>query len=161
MNFEGLKQMKRLRTLSFGDLFGYGEKETEVLERLPELRQLWMDSVPREAGMAVKKRLKNRLDSLEVRKLRALEWMKENLDNPFRHWDGSDFVPRAAFKSASAQYVKTKKRLRQARVKDEIEATVRDYGECFNRLNRKYEDFIETVERRMCSGHWNSCTGRS
>ena len=70
--------MKRLRTLSFGDLFGYGEKETEILEKLPELRQLWMDSVPREAGLAVKKRFKNRLDSLEVRKLRALEWRKEN-----------------------------------------------------------------------------------
>ena len=35
----------------------------------------------------------------------------------------------------------------RAQVKDEIEATVRDYGECFNRLNRRYEDFIETVER--------------
>lgn len=147
VNFEGLGQMKRLRTLSFGDLFGYGEKETEILEKLPELRQLWMDSVPREAGLAVKKRFKNRLDSLEVRKLRALEWMKENLDNPFRHWDGSDFVPKAAFKSASAQYVKTKKRLRQAQGKEEIEAAVRDYGECFNRLNRRYEEFIETVER--------------
>lgn len=145
--FEDLGRMKRLRELSICDLFGYGEKDMEVLETLPELRKLWMESVPREAGAAVRKRFKGRLDSLDIRKLRAEEWMKENLNNPFRHWDGSDFVPGAAFKKASAQYRRTRTLLRQAAGREQIELAVREYGQCFNRLNQKYEEFIETEER--------------
>lgn len=45
------------------------------------------------------------------------------------------------------QYKKTKKQLEQAGTREEAAAAAKEYGLCFNRLNRQYGQFIETDER--------------
>ena len=97
--------------------------------------------------MAVKKTWKGKLDYLEVKRLRSDNWLKENLENPFRDWDGSEFVPAAAYKKTIQQYKKTKKQLEQVSTREEAVAAVKEYGLSFNRLNRQYDQFIETDER--------------
>ncbi len=144
---EALREMKQLRSILIGSLFGYTAEDLKVLEELPELRKLYMECIPKEAGAAAKKTWKGKLDSLDVRMLRGDDWLKDNLDNPFRHWDGNGFVPDGAFKKAKDQYKKTKKAFLKAESKEMAVLAVKEYGEVFNRLNRRYNEFIETEER--------------
>lgn len=117
------------------------------LQGLDELRELDFDSVPREAGLYLKKRWKGKLDRLCIAHLRDGEWLKENLENPLCHWDGNEFIPRAAYQSARKCYKDTKKLLCQTVDRAGIEEAVSRYTEHFNKLNRRYGEFIETQER--------------
>lgn len=146
-NLENLGKLPFLRNLTISDLFGFSAEDMKILERVPELRSLDLDSIPKEAGMAVRKTWRGKLDYLEIKKLRSDDWLKENLENPFRHWDGSEFIPARAYKRTIQQYKKTKKQLEQVKTREEAVAVVKEYGLCFNCLNEKYEEFIETDER--------------
>lgn len=146
-NLEALGRLHFLRDLDIFDLFGFSAEDMKILERISELRSLDLYSIPKEAGMAVKKTWKGKLDYLEVKRLRSDDWLKENLENPFRSWDGSEFVPAAAYKKTMQQYKKTKKQLEQAGTKEEAVAAAKEYGLSFNRLNKQYDQFIETDER--------------
>ncbi|MDE5873430.1 MAG: hypothetical protein K2H07_05900, partial [Lachnospiraceae bacterium] len=146
-NLEALEKLHFLRDLTITELFGFSAEDMKVLERISELRNLDLYSVPKEAGMAVRKTWKGKLDYLEVKRLRSEDWLKENLENPFRDWDGSEFVPAAAYKKTMQQYKKTKKQLEQADTREDAIAAAKEYGLSFNRLNRQYDQFIETDER--------------
>lgn len=146
-NMEALEQLPYLRELIISDLFGFSAEDMKVLERIPELRGLDLYSIPKEAGTTVRKTWKGKLDYLEVKRLRSDDWLRENLENPFRDWDGSEFVPTAAYKKTIQQYKKTKKQLEQVSTKEEAVAAAKEYGLSFNRLNRQYDQFIETDER--------------
>jgi hypothetical protein len=119
----------------------------EALEGLYELRELDFDSVPKEAGLYLKKHWKGKLDRLSVTHLRDEGWLKDNLENPLRYWDGNEFIPRAAYQSARKCYKDTRKQLLETTDKKEIEEIVRRYTRYFNKLNDRYEEFIETEER--------------
>lgn len=142
-----IRHLHSLRCLCCTDLFGYGASDLEGLKQLSKLRELDFESIPKEAGTYLKKCWKGRLDRLSVTRLRTEDWLADNLDNPLRHWDGSDFVPPAAYQSAFRCYKDTKKKLLAASGKEEILKIVRRYTLHFNRLNDRYEDFIETEER--------------
>ncbi len=147
LHMETVGELRGLREFYCRDLFGFGEKELEALENLEELRELDFDSVPREAGLYLKKYWKGRLDRLSVTHLRDEGWLKDNLENPLRHWDGNEFIPRAAYQSARKCYKDTKKQLSETADRDGIKEIVRNYTQHFNKLNSRYEDFIETEER--------------
>ena len=144
-------KLSGLRNLYCKDLFGYDERDMEALEGLKELRELDFDSVPKGAGLYLKKHWKGKLDRLSVTHLRDEGWLRDNLENPLRHWDGNEFIPEAAYRSARKCYKDTKKLLGEAmgRAADrkEIEEIVRRYTGYFNKLNDRYEEFIETEER--------------
>ncbi len=140
-------KLPRLRNLYSKDLFGYGAGDMEALEGLHELRELDFDSVPKEAGLYLKKHWKGKLDRLSVTHLRDEGWLKDNLENPLRHWDGNEFIPRAAYQSARKCYKDTRKQLLETTDRKEIEEIVRRYTRYFNKLNDRYEEFIETEER--------------
>lgn len=144
-------KLSGLRNLYCKDLFGYDERDMEALEGLRELRELDFDSVPKGAGLYLKKHWKGKLDRLSVTHLRDEGWLRDNLENPLRHWDGNEFIPEAAYRSARKCYKDTKKLLTEAmgRAADrkEIEEIVRRYTQSFNKLNDRYEEFIETEER--------------
>ena len=147
VHMDALIQMRKLRNFYCQDLFGFTVSELEVLQELPELRELDFDSIPRDAGVYLKKIWKGRLDILSVTHLREEGWLKENLENPLRHWDGNEFIPQAAYRSAIKCYKDTKRQLLAASDRKQIEEIVRGYTLHFNKLNAKYEEFIETEER--------------
>ena len=85
-------KLSELRNFYCKNLFGYDAGDMEALERLHELRELDFDSVPKEAGLYLKK-----------------------------HW-------------------------KRKRDREEIEEIVRRYTRYFNKLNDRYEEFIEIEE---------------
>jgi len=58
-----------------------------------ELDELWLASIPADVATALKKAYRKHgavdVDASEPRKP---EWLSENLDNPFRDWDGRDGI---------------------------------------------------------------------
>lgn len=147
IHMQAVGKLRGLRSFYCQDLFGYKAKELKALENLEELRELDFDSIPEEAGLYLKKYWKGKLDRLSVSHFRDEEWLKDNLENPLRHWDGNEFIPKAAYQSARKCYQSTKKQLLETEDRDGIEKIARRYTLHFNKLNRRYEEFIETEER--------------
>ena len=86
--------------------------------------------------------------SLRITKARKPEWLAQNLDNPFRNWDGAEHIPASAGKKAANQYRKTRSELLKLAAasdpnaqKQALEA-VTSYTQTFNKMG-----FIETEER--------------
>lgn len=146
-NITAMEQLRSLRTFMGTDIFSYNEEEIKILEKLPGLNRLYLESIPKEAGSYLKKHFKNKLDKLEITRLRDAGWLADNLTNPLRHWDGSEFVPPTAYKKAFSAYKNTKKQMQEADSKDAIITVALEYIKCFNKLNAKYDEFIETEER--------------
>ena len=116
---------------------------------MPELRWFWMTSLPETAAKAAKQLWKSKPGmDLWITKARKPEWLAQNLDNPFRGWDGAEHIPAAAAKKAANQYRKTRSQLMklaaapgedaQAQALDAVTA----YTQTFNKMG-----FIETEER--------------
>ena len=146
-NMKMLGRLEKLQALSLEELFGFGMEFLEGIMQLPMLRDLSCESIPKDVGMEIKRQQKGKIDILSVTKLRDEDWLKENMDNPLRHWDGSEFISPAAYKKAFQCYKNTKKQLLEAVNRQEILHIVQVYTEQFNQLNEKYKDFIETEER--------------
>ena len=147
IHMQNVGGLSGLRNLYCKDLFGYGAGDMEALEGLPELRELDFDSVPKEAGQYLKKHWKGKLDRFSAIHLRDENWLKDNLENPIRHWDGNEFIPSPAYRSARKCYKDTKKQLLETADRAGIEDIVRRYTQHFNSLNERYQEFIETEER--------------
>lgn len=48
---------------------------------------------------------------LRITKPRKPEWLAQNLNNPFRSWDGAEHIPAASARKAANQYRKTRSEL--------------------------------------------------
>lgn len=155
INFAKISEFSELEVLTTMDLFGFTADEVPKPESLQKLYMLWMDSLPEDAAKEVKKLYKKRkgegLD-LWITKPRKAEWLAQNLENPFRSWDGEEHITPANAKKAADIYRKTRAamvKLIEAPSKDiekDAEALVRDYTEGFNKMDKK-KLFIDTVER--------------
>ena len=155
INFAKISELSELEVLTTMDLFGFTADEVPKPESLQKLYMLWMDSLPEDAAKEVKKLYKKRkgegLD-LWITKPRKAEWLAQNLENPFRSWDGEEHITPANAKKAADIYRKTRAamvKLIEAPSKDiekDAEALVRDYTEGFNKMDKK-KPFIDTVER--------------
>ena len=64
IHMEAVGRLSGLRNLYCKDLFGYCAADLEALECIFELRELDFDSIPKEAGLYLKKYWKGRLDRL-------------------------------------------------------------------------------------------------
>lgn len=155
INFAKISEFSELEVLTTMDLFGFTADEVPKPESLQKLYMLWMDSLPEDAAKEVKKLYKKRkgegLD-LWITKPRKAEWLAQNLENPFRSWDGEEHITPANAKKAADIYRKTRAvvvKLIDGAGKDiekDAEALVRDYTEGFNKMDKK-KPFIDTVER--------------
>lgn len=155
INFAKISEFSELEVLTTMDLFGFTADEVPKPESLQKLYMLWMDSLPEDAAKEVKKLYKKRkgegLD-LWITKPRKAEWLAQNLENPFRSWDGEEHITPANAKKAADIYRKTRAvvvKLIEGAGKDiekDAEALVRDYTEGFNKMDKK-KPFIDTVER--------------
>ncbi len=56
-------------------------------------------------------------------------------------------MPSVAYKKAFSAYKNTKKQMQEAASKDAIITVALEYIKFFNKLNAKYDEFIETEER--------------
>ena len=146
-----IAKLPELETLTFWDLFGFSADDFPRPENLPQLRNLWLESVPAEAGKKIRRLYKGKIQDLQVLKLRSDEWLHENLNNPLRHWDGSEFVPKSKYKKSVALWKDTRRRILEEMGHPEIDLTAVnriaiDYIEGFNKLDHR-SSFIETEER--------------
>lgn len=148
-NFSAIAELKELSFFSTYDLFGFEAKEIPTPEQMPCLRRFWMTSLPEDAAKEAKRlwRKKPGVD-LSITKPRKPEWLAQNLDNPFRGWDGAEHISTASAKKAANQYRKTRAFLHKlvAQTGEETQKkaleAVSDYTKTFNKMR-----FIETEER--------------
>lgn len=150
-----LKKLKKIQCFTLKDLFGFGSEDCPGPEEWPDLTTMWLASVPKEAGEWLKKQYKplakeKNLD-LDIRQLRAPEWMSENLDNPFANWDGDDLYPKGYAKKAFDLYKAAKKAMTMSDEtassgQERCLAAAKDYIAGFNTLDKK-KNFIDTVAR--------------
>lgn len=148
-NLSAVDGFRELTDLSTYDLFGFGAEDVPTPERMPTLRWLWMTSLPEDAAKAAKRVWKGWQGmDLRITKPRKPEWLAQNLDNPFRGWDGAEHIPAASAKKAASQYRKTRSTLMKLASGSDGDAqaqaleAVEEYVRTFNRMR-----FIETDER--------------
>ena len=148
-----ISELHELETLTIDELFGFCDNDFPRPENLPELWRLWVASIPANAGKAIKKLYKGKIPDLDfsVTKLRSDEWLKENMNNPLRHWDGSEFIPKSKYNKSVALWKETRRRILEEANKTEIDFPAIkniavEYIEGFNKLDRR-SPFIETEER--------------
>ena len=148
-NFSAVSQFRELTNLSTFDLFGFGAADIPTQEQMPALKWFWMTSLPEDAAKEAKKLWKNKPGiDLRITKPRKPEWLAQNLDNPFRGWDGAEHIPAASAKKAANQYRKTRSELLKLAAEPEQNAqilaleAVAAYTQTFNKMR-----FIETEER--------------
>lgn len=155
VHFDKLPEFQQLEVFTTMDLFGFTAEDIPTPDRLPNLYMFWMESLPEDAAKVTKKLYKKRKEDglhLWISKPRKPEWLAQNLDNPFRSWDGQENITPANAKKAANLYRKTRAgivKIAEGSDKDAMtsaETLVREYTEGFNKMDkRKY--FIETVER--------------
>lgn len=146
-NMQELNKLQKLESLFAIDIFGFSAQELKECETLKNLCKLEMDSIPKDAGSYLKKCWRGKLDLLKITRLRDESWLKENLHNPLRHWDGSEFVPAGAYKATMKCYKRAKEQFQKVSTREDVEKIAREYTIFFNNLNEKYDEFIETDER--------------
>jgi hypothetical protein len=151
-----LATLSRLTELTLSDTFGFAASDFPPPSALPQLDELWLTSIPADVAAAVKKAYRKH-GSLELRvtKPRKPEWLSENLDNPFRDWDGREGITPANAKKAASAYRSLVSGVRGAVAQHGSDAgglelaaaaLVRAYIAAFNAADRR-TGFIETVER--------------
>lgn len=144
-NFKAIEKLTNLRYLQLQDLFEINENEVLNSELLPNLEFLWLTSVPKEFGQAMKKQFKH-ISNLSITKLRNEKWLTENMNNPFRNWDGRDGITKANAKKAFNAFKKLNTVVAKNVESDLLIASFTAFIDVFNKMEEKLE-CIHTIER--------------
>ncbi|QSQ14452.1 gliding motility protein [Myxococcus landrumensis] len=157
-NTAELAALPSLQMLTLSDMFGMAPDEFPGPDRLPNLGRLWLTSIPADLAASVKKDYKaaarDGLD-LSVRQPRKAEWLAENLDNPFRIWDGAENITPAQAKKAATLYRQARSAALEAASEHKgsppelvtaLTPVVTTYTQGFNKLDAR-NTFIYTEER--------------
>lgn len=146
-NAGALAALGDLRELLLIDLFGFDPDDFPAPERLPRLSSLILSSVPRAVAPIAKRFL--HVDYVSVTKLRGPDWMKENLGNPFRSWEGRSNVRAADAKAAFKAYAAAQNQLTQLTqggfAQEDVEGILKTFVATLNQLAVK--SALETQER--------------
>lgn len=145
---EGLQILSELQELEIQELFGYTANDLRILKQFSKLRHLTLFSIPKEVGTVVQKNWKEQLDMIEIKRLRSDEWIKENVENPFRSWDGREGMIVDVFKKAFEQYKKTRRAFIRAVSREAIVLAIQEYATRFNRLQDRYMGVIRMEEKK-------------
>ena len=150
-NFAQVRELKKLERFSTYDLFGFSKHDIPSPQTLPKLNWFWMTSLPQEAAQAAKEIWKGAAKhgvNLRITQARSAEWLAQNVDNPFRSWDGAEHLSKSAARKAKSCYQKTRAALIKLAHSDETDCQeqalkiVRAYTNVFNAIKG-----IETIER--------------
>ena len=141
-NIEALAKLQHLESVWLSDLYDFDSfvKKTEM----PNLRSISLWSVPKVVADKVKKEFKG-IDELEIKQARTDEWIKANLDNPLRNWDGREGTKPSVAKKAMKAYTDAYKKLSGNKNKDEAVTTLQNFIAIFNEIDKKHH--IDTLER--------------
>lgn len=145
VNFNHLSKLKKLNTLQLQDLFGFSQEDLPRKEDLPHLEFLWLTSIPKGVGQFMKKEFKHVLN-LRITKLRSEKWLVENLNNPFRNWDGREGISKANAKIAFNAFKKLNTEVEKKIDFNNVKNAFLEFIEVFNVMNEK-SGCIETIER--------------
>ena len=94
---------------------------------------------------------------LSITQARSPEWVRENMDNPFRDWDDSGYISSSSAKRASTQYRKTRNELFALNAQNDPEAqtkaiaAVEEYTKNFNRMRDIETDGRDLIYEVLCS----------
>jgi hypothetical protein len=156
VNAASLNRLPLLKTLFITDLFGMTKSDCLLPEHVPGLESLGLHSIPHEYAAAMRAAWRPEIPngtSLEITGARKPEWVKENLTNPLRDWDGRQHISSARYKQAVAQYKATRRAvlaaLAEGSNEDRSSRLVqigREFSVAFNKLDGR-SPFIETEER--------------
>jgi hypothetical protein len=156
-NIAMLGELKGLENLSLIEAFGFSAADLPGPDRLPALTSIWASSIPEDVAKALRQ-LYQHVDGidLDIDRARKPEWIKENLENPFRAWDGRDGVSPAHAKKALSIYKTAVKSMKKAcadghELDSAAEQITRTYLEGFNTLDAKAR-FVGTIEREEIVG---------
>lgn len=150
-NFAQVSQLKQLERFSTYDLFGFNKTDIPSPKTMPKLNWFWMTSLPQDAAQAAKELWKGAAKqgvSLRITKARSAEWLAQNVDNPFRAWDGAEHLSKSAAQKAKSCYQKTRAALIKLAKNNEVDGQeqaleiARAYTMVFNAIKG-----IETTER--------------
>ena len=141
-NIEALAKLQHLESVWLSDLYDFDSfvKKTEM----PNLRSISLWSVPKVVADKVKKEFKG-IDELDIKQARTDEWIKANLDNPLRNWDGREGTKPSVAKKAMKAYTDAYKKLSGNKNKDEAVTTLQNFIAIFNEIDKKHH--IDTLER--------------
>lgn len=147
-NVAALAALSDLCDLMLIDLFGFAADDFPAPQQLPRLASLTLSSVPKELGKSVAQRFAH-VRYVDVTKLREPDWMAQNLNNPFRSWEGRDNVRTTDAKAAFTAYVTAQKQLTKltegSSEQAEVEAVLKTFVATLNKLATR--SALETQER--------------
>lgn len=150
INMKKIALLDGLRWLTLRDIFGFTAEDFPTRKDFPHITCIWMNSIPDDVAKKVKKEYKE-ID-LWITKGRKPEWLEANLNNPFRHWDGEDYISPAHAKKAANLYLKFNKQIDKL-IKDklpadnmqgELESIVTEYTQEFNKMDKRTQ-WIDTM----------------
>ena len=141
-NIEALVKFQHLESVWLSNLYNFDSfvKKTEM----PNLSSITLWSVPKIVADKVKKEFKG-IDELDIKQVHTDEWIKANLDNPLRNWDGRDGTKPSVAKKAMRAYTDAYKKLSANKNKDEAVTTLQNFIAIFNEIDKKHS--IDTLER--------------
>ena len=150
-NVSSIKQLKDLERLVIHDLFGYSSVDFPLPVDLPNLQSLWLESIPAEVGRAIKRSYTYKIQDMSITKQRSHEWLQENMNNPLRHWDGKEAIPKSQYSKAVTLWKDARRKITEAAKEPDtfsnsILSIASDYIEGFNKIDNGLH-FIETEER--------------
>lgn len=140
-----IKNFKTLDALWLFDIFGYAAADFPPPDAFPVLSDMWLSSIPKNVGDEVKKNFKH-IRSLKIDKLRPEKWLAENLNNPFRSWDGRSGISKANAKKAFNIFKTINSAIEKGVKGDALLAIFDDYIDVFNLIESK-KGGIDTMER--------------
>lgn len=142
-NILHLKSFSKVQYLWLADVFGFDDFPSKNDFKYLNYLTLW--SIPKDIGNKIKKEFKG-MNGLEIRQLRSEEWIKANLENPLKNWDGRDGNSSAKTKKAMKAYADAYKKLSKDTLsQDEQLAILQEFLQVFQAIDKKWH--LDTLER--------------
>ncbi len=144
-HFKSIEKLSKLKYLQLMDLFEMDENDVLNPNLLSDLEFLWLTSVPKEFGQLMKKQFKH-VSNLSIRKLRNDKWLIENINNPFRNWEGREGMTKTNAKKAFNAFKKLNTAVLKNEGNDVLLKAFIEFIDVFNKMEEKLE-CIHTMER--------------
>lgn len=143
VNASELNRLQRLRRIDVHEMFGMTHYDLLEPAQLNEMEYISLDCVPADYAAAMRRAWTPEAGKgvyLSISKARTPEWVRENVDNPLRAWDGREGISSRSYKKALSAWKDSTRPIRAALQADMVEAERREqltalgaaFAEAFN-----------------------------